>query len=505
MPFSLHHKVFSLHHKVMTAEEAAELVLPGELLGVSGFTLAGYPKTVPEALAKRGLRLKAAGEDFRVSVFSGASTGDELDGSLSRAGLIDWRMPYQSNASLRAQINEGRVRYLDVHLGMMGPMVREGVLPKPTLAIVEAVAVTPEGRVYLSSSGGNSATFLTLADRIILEINGVYGDAFIGFHDTFLPGLPPLARPIPISNPADRVGQEYVQIDPKKIIAVVHTERADSVARFTEPDEVSQTIAGHILDFIRHEQKKGRLPEGLPYQSGVGNVANAVLAAMAHDPLQGMVNLYTEVIQEAVFSLLEAGKLGVASGTALTFSPAAQEIFKHNVRSWKHRFVIRQQEVSNHAEVIRRLGVISMNTALECDIFGNVNSSHVSGTKIMNGIGGSADFARNCYLGFFMTPSTAKNGAVSSIVPLVSHVDHTEHDTQVFVTERGIADLRGKSPEEKARLIIENCAHPNFKDLLNDYLFEGLKESKEHHLPVSLKNAFDVHLKFKETGKMRES
>lgn len=494
---------FSIQNKVMTAEEAAELIRSGELIGVSGFTLAGYPKAVSEALAVRGKRLRELGEDFHVSVFSGASTGDELDGNLARAEILRWRMPYQSNASLRNKINDGSVRYLDSHLGAMGPMVRFGILPRPTLAIIEAVAVTPEGRIYLSSSGGNSATFLKYAERVILEINGVYGDAFLGFHDTYLPTLPPFGDPIPLLKSGDRIGKEYVQIDPGKIIAVVYTERTDSIARFTKSDHVSQKIAGHILEFLHHERKKGRLPEGLPYQSGVGNVANAVLSAMAEDPLQGPVSLYTEVIQEAVFSLLDAGKLQVASGTALTFSPAAQQLFKHNVQSWKHRFVIRQQEVSNHAEIIRRLGVISMNTALECDIFGNVNSSHIGGSQIVNGIGGSADFARNCYLGFFMTPSTAKNGSVSSIVPLVSHVDHTDHDTMIFVTEQGLADLRGKDPVQRARLIIKNCAHPDYKPLLEEYLNSSLKKSQGHHFPISLKEVFDVHLKFKETGEMR--
>ena len=191
----------------MSAEEAAALIQNGELIGVSGFTLAGYPKEVPKALAERGKALREAGVDFKVSLFSGASTGDECDGNLARAGILDWRMPYQSNPSLRKAINDGSVRYLDAHLGCMGPMVRSGALPHPTLAIIEAVAVTPDGRVYLSSSGGNSATYLALADKIILEINSLYGDAFLGFHDTFVPALAPFAKPIPILSAGDRVGE----------------------------------------------------------------------------------------------------------------------------------------------------------------------------------------------------------------------------------------------------------------------------------------------------------
>ncbi len=100
-----------------------------------------------------------------------------------------------------------------------------------------------------------------------------------------------------------------------------------------------------------------------------------------------------------------------------------------------------------------------MNGMLEADIYGNVNSTHVMGTRIMNGIGGSGDFARNGYLSMFLSPSTAKGGAISSIVPMVPHVDHTEHDVQVLVTEQGLADLRGLSPRKRSRVVIDKCAH----------------------------------------------
>ena len=74
---------------------------------------------------------------------------------------------------------------------------------------------------------------------------------------------------------------------------------------------------------------------------------------------------------------------------------------------------------------------------IEADIYGNVNSTHIMGSSIQNGIGGSGDFARNAYISMFLSPSTAKSGAISCIVPMVSHVDHTEHDVHVIVTEQG--------------------------------------------------------------------
>lgn len=492
-----------LASKEMSAEEAAALIRNGEVLGVSGFTLAGYPKAVPAALAKRAEQLHKAGKPFQVTLFSGASTGDECDGELARANAIRWRAPYQSNKDLRNAINRGNVFYTDAHLGAMGRLVRSGFLPKPTTAIVEATEVSADGKIWLSSSCGNSIEFLQTADRVIVEWNAAYGDSLSGIHDCYLPELPPYTHPIPVTHVLDRGGKAFVQVPPQKILAIVRTNRHDSIRPFTEPDEISKTIAGHILEFLDHERKKGRLPKGLPYQSGVGNVANAVLTAMARDEKQEPVSLFTEVIQEAVFELIRADKLTGASGTALTCSESAWKFFRENPTLQK-KFVLRAQEVSNHPEVIRRLGVISMNTALECDIFGNVNSSHVNGSAIMNGIGGSADFSRNSLLGFFMTPSTAKSGTISAIVPYVAHIDHTDHETNIFVTEQGLADLRGKDPVTRAREIIANCAHPDYRPQLNDFLNYSIASSKGKHIPIALDRAFNMHLRFLSTGTMKK-
>ena len=399
--------------KKCSAADAAAMIENGDILGISGFTLAGYPKAVPSALAARAEKLHGEGKPFKVSLFSGASTGDSCDGALARANAIDLRMPYQSNPSLRKAINDGSIRYIDAHLGKMGYLVRTGAVPTPKIAVIEVSAILPDGRVCLSTSGGNSVCYLERSEKIILELNTRLGDSYMGIHDNALPELPPHARPLAIYRAGDCVGEDLVKIDPNKVIAIVENSGYDEVTPFVEPDSVSTNIAERILDFIRFEESKGRLPKGMAYQSGVGKVANAVLTAMANDERLGQIDIFTEVIQAAVIPLLKKGKLGVASGTALTLSQGAQDEFIRNAADWKKHFVIRQQEVSNSPDVIRRIGVISMNTALEADIFGNVNSSLVCGSSMMNGIGGAADFARNCALGFFLTPSVAKGGAVS--------------------------------------------------------------------------------------------
>lgn len=496
----------SLTPLIMTPEEIAAQIQNNEVIGFSGFTPSGYPKVIPKALAARGRQLHERGEDFGVSVYTGASTGDELDGELARAGVTKIRMPYQSNKDLRAGINNGSILYFDQHLSHMSKLVRQGSVPRNTVAIIEVVDVEVVGdqaHIYLAGSGGCSATYLMMADRIYLEWNAWYGHGLKGMHDVYTCSMQPTIDPIPLRAPGDRIGKDYVEVPLSKIKGIVETNLPDSMKGFTEPDDDSKAIAEHILEFLAHEQKKGRLPEGLPYQSGVGNVANAVLGSMAVNPHQKPLSLYTEVIQDSVFEILENDKLIVASGASLTLSLEGQKKLKENLDAWRDKFVIRQQEISNNPEIVRRLGTISMNTAIEMDIFGNVNSTHIMGSAMMNGIGGSGDFTRNAYLPIFMSNSVAKGGAISSIVPMVSHVDHHEHSTQIMVTEQGLADLRGLAPVPRARLIIEKCAHPEYKPLLTEYLEYGLKNGKSKHTPHTLSRAFEFHTRFEQTGSMK--
>jgi succinyl-CoA:acetate CoA-transferase len=316
--------------------------------------------------------------------------------------------------------------------------------------------------------------------------------------------LPPNRVPLPILHPNDRIGTPYLDCPSEKIIAIVETNLPDRNSDFKSPDEDSRKIAGHLLEFLSHEVKKGRLPKNLlPLQSGVGNIANAVLASLNEGPFEELT-AFTEVIQDGMLTLMKSGKLLNASATAFSLSATAIKELYENIDLYRERIVLRSQEISNHPEVIRRLGCLAMNSLIEADIYGNVNSTHVMGTRIQNGIGGSGDFARNAYISFFMTPSQAKNGSISCIVPMVSHVDHTEHDVQVIVTEQGLADLRGLSPKQRAKQIIENCAHPNFRPALQEYYRHSLANSPGKHTPHMLEEAFSWHIRYQHTGNMHE-
>ena len=285
-----------------------------------------------------------------------------------------------------------------------------------------------------------------------------------GVHDIYYgTALPPARVPIPLVRPDDRIGEPYFRCDPNKIVAIVETDAPDRNLPFTPPDATARAIAGHLLEFFGHEVRQGRLPASLlPIQSGVGNIANAVLTGLVDSPFHDMT-AFTEVIQDGMLDLLDSGRLRMASATGFSLSPEAAERLNTNMGVYRTKMVLRPQEISNHPELVRRLGCLAMNGLIEADIYGNVNSTHVMGSRIQNGIGGSGDFARNAYISIFMTPSIAKGGAISAIVPQVAHVDHINQDVQVIVTEQGLADLRGLSPKQRARLIIENCAHPDYQ------------------------------------------
>jgi len=489
-----------LQAKIVTAEEAAAYIKPGMNVGTSGFTPSGYPKAVPLALAERMKK-----DPFKINLWTGASTGQELDGAMAEAHGIAFRMPYQTNKTLRAEINAGEVDYCDLHLSESAQLARYGYLGgKIDVAIVEACAITEEGNIIPTTSMGNSASYVQSADVVIVEVNVTQPLELEGMHDIYVPLDPPHRLPIPLVKANDRIGTPYIPCTPDKIKFIVPCDIKDHTRPFGEIDENSKKMSHYFVEFLQQEIKAGRMPKNLlPLQSGVGNVANAVISGFVDSDLKDL-SVYTEVIQDGMFDLIDAGKLSFASGTALSPSPEGLDRFYKNIKEYRKRIVLRPQEVANSPEVARRIGIIAMNTAIEADIYGNVNSTHIMGTKMMNGIGGSGDFARNAYLTTFFTASTAKNGLISSIVPMVSHVDHTEHDVDIIVTEQGLADLRGLSPKKRAKEVIEKCAHPDFKPMLQDYFERADAATKHAQTPHIIKEALSWHERFIETGTMKK-
>jgi succinate CoA transferase len=484
--------------KFISAEEAASLVKHNDNVGFSGFTHAGCPKVVPVAIAKLAEEEHAKGNSFKIGVFTGASTGDSIDGSLTRAKAIKFRTPYQTNKDMRVALNNGEFDFFDLHLSQLAQEIRYGFLGKINVAVVEACDVTESGEIVPTTGVGITPTICRLADIVIVELNKSVPTKLRGIHDMYELQDPPKRREIPIYEVQNRVGLEYVKVDPAKIY-VVETNKDGEGGGFAPVDDVTARIGNNVAEFFVSELKAGRIPAHfLPIQSGVGNIANAVLASMGSNPAIPRFEVYTEVIQDAVIDMMQQGNISFASGCSLTVSNEVLHKFYEDLSFFKNKLVLRPSEISNNPGLARRLGIIALNTAIEVDIFGNVNSTHVNGTKMMNGIGGSGDFTRNSYLSIFLTPSIAKNGTISCIVPKVTHEDHNEHSVKIIVSEYGVADLRGKGPRNRAEEIIEKCAHPDYRPLLHDYLNRGVKG----HIPQDLYACFAFHKALKETGSM---
>ena len=485
-------------YPILTPQEAACFINDGDGVGISGFTLSGTPKAVLPEDAKRAEEAHAAGKPFKINLYSGASTGDSIDGVLTRAKALNFRAPFISNPTVRNAINNKELIYTDLHLSLMAQDLRYGYLGKVNVAILEAIDITPDGKVYLTTAGGIGQTVANLADKIIIERNTYHRT--MGLHDVYEPLDPPYRTEIPIYKASDRIGKPYVQVDPKKVVGIVEVYQPNEQVVFKELDPVTRKIGENVVGFILNDIKRGTIPaSGLPIQSGIGNVANAVLKALEDSSEIPPLDLYSEVLQDSVIDLMEAGRVRAGSTCSLSLSQECLQHVYDNLDFFRDKLVLRPSEISNHPEIIRRLGLIAMNTAIEVDLYGCVNSSHVCGTRLMNGIGGSGDFARNAYVSIFMCPSTQKGGAISSIVPMVTHADHTEHDVRVVVTEWGVADLRGKGPDERAKLLIENCAHPEYRNMLWDYL----KITKRGHVQHNVAAALSMHTAFEQEGDMR--
>lgn len=486
-----------LHHKVTTAEEAVKLIKDGMVVGTSGFTKAGDSKAILPALAERGKK-----EEIKITLMSGASLGHGTDGKLAEANVLKKRMPFQVDPVLRQKINKGEILFIDQHLSESAEILHTKNLLNLDVAIIEAAYIERDGSIVPTTSVGNSVTFAALAKKVIIEINTEVPEAVYGIHDIYQAEDYPYRNVIPIVAPWNKIGRKSIPLDPSKVEAIVFTKKKDSPADIAEPDEKTTAIAKHLLTFFENEVALGRLTDRLlPIQAGIGKVANAVLTGFKDSNFYDLT-MFSEVLQDSTFDLIDAGKLSFASASSITVSEECYNRVFENLAQYRDKIVLRPQNISNTPGLIRRLGIIAINTAIEFDIYGNVNSTHISGSKIMNGIGGSGDFARNAYLSIFVTQAASKENKISHVLPMVSHTDHTEHDVDILVTDQGLADLRGLAPRERAQKIIDNCVHPDYKEELQSYFDRACELGG--HTPHILNEAFSWHLRLAETGTMKK-
>jgi succinyl-CoA:acetate CoA-transferase len=454
---------------VETAAAAAARIDPGAVLGISGFGSVGYPKLVPEALAAR-----ADAADLDLTVISGGSVGPEVDEALVEAGAMARRYPFIGHERLRDGINAGAVAFHDRHVETVADEVRFGGLPAPDLAVVEAVAVGEDWLVPAPSVGSTPA-FVHAADRLVVEVNDAQPRGLEALHDLLVRDAPPARQPLALDAADDRIGATRVAFDPEKLAAVVRTDRADTTYEFREPTAADRALADELAGFLDAElDRNPAFSEALNLQFGVGSVGNAVVSALDAVELGDRdVTYFGEVIQDALLDAIDDGLVEAASATSLALSSDGQDRLFAALDHYADSVVLRPVDVSNDPGLIDAFGVVAVNGAVEVDLTGQVNSTHI-GTDVVGGVGGSGDFLRAALLSVVALPSTAAGGDVSRVVPRVAHVDHTEHDVDVIVTDQGVADLRGLSPRERMRAMLD-VAHPDYRDALADHRERALE------------------------------
>jgi succinyl-CoA:acetate CoA-transferase len=487
----------SLLQKVVSPEVVVQEIKSGMVIGTAGGFQFGYPKTVFSKLVE----FRKNDPNFKIDLWTGGPVGEEIDGLLATHGIMRKRLGQQLNSNLRKMVNERKVLFSDLRSGIFPQQVRSGSLGSVDLAIIEAVGITKEGNIIPSTSLFDAVTFVQMAKKVIIEINPFYPLEIEGMHDIYFLKNPPYRNPIPIFHPGDRIGIPYIPIEINKIAFIVKGTIQDSFVPRGSIDETSKKIGQNLVDFLQKEVDFQKLPKNLlPLQIGIGNIADSVSKELANSGFDHL-SIYTGGIGDGVLDLIDSGKVKVVSTSGLYFTTEGQKRFFDNLSRYKRIIVIRPLDIADSPEVIFRLGVIAINTAIEIDIYGHINSSHVQGSQIISGVGGSGEFAQNAFLSIFITPSTNRNESISAIVPMVSHVDHSEHVVDVIITEEGVADIRGMEPVERANCIITNCAHPKYKPLLKEYLYEAVKK-KGGHEPHLLHEAFSFHTRYAEAGTM---
>jgi succinyl-CoA:acetate CoA-transferase len=478
----------ALENRILCAEEAAAFIKPGMIIGMSGFST-GAPKAIPLELAKPG-------KFHDLTVIQGAGRGMLTE--LAQSDAVSRYIAFQWCREMRDMINAGKIAFSDVHLGQLSDKLRAGVFGKVDCAVIACSGIREDGGIIPSLSLGINDALLECAEKVLLEINLAVPTAITGIHDVGGSALCPLGGIL------ERRGEAVLRCDPEKIAGIVITQAEEPEIDIRDTDAVCRGIAKQVRALLDGELAAKRLPAEFTLQAGVGGVANAVLREFSEGGHKNL-KMFTEVLADGALGLIAAGVISEASTTALDLSLKGLAAFFANAAFYKEHIVLRPLGTSNSASQITAMGLVAINTALEADIYGNINSTHVLGVDMLNGIGGSNDFCRSAKLSVFITPATAKNGDISCIVPMVPHVDSSEHDTDIIATEYGYADLRGKSPKERARAIIENCAHPDYRAPLLDYFSSASALCGPCQTPHDLSKALSWHSRFLKTGTMKQA
>jgi len=488
-------KDVDLLDKVMDAEDAVKKFVAGsKAIAISGMTGTGYPKVVPRAMSEY---VERTGEKFDVVVYGAGTVGVDLEEYLSRIG-IRRRFPIGASAEVtRKLVNSREFEAYDMWLTEYSRWLRDDVLTRRfsgiDIAIVEATGVTEEGLV-LGTSVDASPVFIEKARGVIVELSLVK-PYMLGLHDIYVPKINEV---IPVRSVLDRIGDRVVKIPKSKVMAVVPSTIDDQRGAYSPGGDIDRRVVENIVDFLSKEASEdpNLRTDYVTLQPAAGPIAS-LLADRIHE-IGFSLSIWGEIASVRWLKTL-SGNVKAISGSAIYTLPGDERLreeFYENIDEFKDRVVLRPQAISNSPEIISRFYHINVQQAIEVDVYGQVNITYI-GDRFIVGVGGSGDHAKASYITIVALPSITGSG-LPRVVPLVYHVDLVDHDVDIIVTDQGWADLRGLSPLEKARAIIEECAHPSYKDMLWDYLETVVK--KTGHRPVDLRKAVEFREKLFTSG-----
>ena len=358
-----------LRSLVKQAAEASEVIKNGMTVAVGGYTSCGYPKAVIRALAERA----NSGEQLRLSVVSGSNNG-VVDTILAEASIVARRAPMIESKVIAGQINKGSVSYCEQQMNKMPHLLRAEAFGHIDVAVVEAVAVNSDGSFVPSSSVGFVPLLVQLADKVIIEVNAAMPGQLEGMHDIYMPD----GGPIPIVSAGQRIGAASVPCDIRKISAIVMSDEPDEVAALAPVKPEQAAIADNLFNFLELEMKRRGIKQLPPVQTGFGNLAAEIVNALGRSNFSD-ISFFGGVAQEANIKLAASGKAKAVSCGSVKMSSEVKRLIEEN-EDVRRRVVIRNGEITNNSEVIARLAPITLTSGIEMDIYGNVNSSHISGS-----------------------------------------------------------------------------------------------------------------------------
>ena len=421
--------------KLRTAEEAVRVVRSGDWIDYGWNACA--PVALDRALAARYQELrdvKARGAVLmaRPAILSVPDTAEHFTWNSWHMGGLE-----------RKLIDEGIAYYIPLRYSELPRYYRENVDPIH-VAMIQVAPMDEEGYFSYGLNASHLEALFEKAEVIILEVNRKYPRCY---------------------------GGEDTRIHISRVDMVVEGDNpALNQLPAAAPNEVDRAVANLIVE---------QIPNGACLQLGIGGMPNAVGSLIAQSDLKDL-GVHTEMYVDAFVDLARAGKINGSQKAidrglqVFAFGAGTQKLYDYLHENPQCR--AHSVDYTNDVRVIAQLdNFISINNAVDVDIFGQVNAES-AGIRHISGAGGQQDFVLGAYLSkggksFICCASTVKDrsGAVRSrIRPTLqegSVVTDTRCNVQYLVTEYGIVNLKGASTWERAERII-SIAHPNFREEL---------------------------------------